>query len=439
MSEPFVAHSKKQADSILSTKPIVLVLTGIQWGKSRVGAIRTQIMTNQYHEKTDNFIVTAPTYKIMQQATLPAFLQRMDGKGKFNKVDSVFELHNGGTVYFRTETDPDSIIGITDVRHIWGDEAGKYRLYFWENIQARAAFKRCPITLTTSIYARNWIYKELYKPAIEGKRNDVEVIKATSRENPYFSTEHYNQIKATMDPRRFAMIFGAEFGHMEGLVYDCWDEDENICEAFHLPFGTKFVAGVDWGYNPDPFALVVRAITPDGMHYQVHEFCKTNCTITDMILISKQLNQIYGIKTFYCDPSQPGYIEEFNRNKLPAVGADNDINRGIGRHYDLIKTRKYKVFKGTSPYTVDEIETYHYPEPKDLGPDESSKEQKPVGQNDHCLDANRYATIETYRSEIKFTPKTIEDQARENQVQRIARLKRARIRRNVGTENWGGN
>lgn len=436
MTEAFIAHSEKQANAILSQKPVVVCLTGIQWGKSRVGAVRTQMFCNQYHEKTDNFLVTAPTYKIMQQATLPAFLQRMEGLGRYSKVDAVFEIHGAGKVFFRTETDPDSIVGITDVRHIWGDEAGKYRLYFWENIQARAAFKQCPITLTTSVYARNWIYKELYKPFMAGQRDDVDLFKATSRENPYFSSEHYDRIKRTMDPRRFAMIFGAEFGHMEGLVYDCWDEDENICEPFHFPFGTKFVAGVDWGYNPDPFALVVRAITPDGLHYQVHEFCKTNCTITDMIMIARQLAQIYGIKAFYCDPSQPGYIEEFNRNKLSAIPADNDINRGIGRHYDLIKTRRYKVFRGSSPYTIDEMETYHYPEPKDLGPDETSKEQKPVGQNDHCLDANRYATIETYRSEIKFTPKTLEEQNRENQTQRINRLKRVKSRRVSHSETW---
>lgn len=49
-----------------------------------------------------------------------------------NKINA-FRMHGGGTCWFRTETDPDSIVGIPRVRHIWGDEAGKYRLYFWEN------------------------------------------------------------------------------------------------------------------------------------------------------------------------------------------------------------------------------------------------------------------------------------------------------------------
>jgi hypothetical protein len=85
---------------------------------------------------------------------------------------------------------------------------------------------------------------------------------------------------------------------------------------------------VDWGFT-DPFVMKIRAITPEGNHYGISEFYKTGLTLSDMILIAKQKQGIYGKMVFYCDPSQPGHIEEFNRNGLSALPSDNDIRRGV--------------------------------------------------------------------------------------------------------------
>jgi PBSX family phage terminase large subunit len=405
----FTPHSEKQERAIFSEKRILLLATGTQYGKTQVGAMRMKMKMHTFSEKDDAFIITAPNYKIMSQSSLPAFLRCMDGFGTYNKKEDVFEMYRGGRCYLRTETDPDSIVGITNVRHIWGDEAGKYRLYFWENIQNRADFTGCGIDLTTSPYALNWVYKELIKPWKAGtRRDDLEVIQAASWENPYHSLHDpvkRSEKRATMDLRRFNMAYGGEWGRMEGLVYDCWDDGENMVPAFLLPVGTKYYGGIDWGYNPDPFAMKIRAITPDGRHYGVSEFVKTRLTITDIVQICQQKRQVFGVIRFFCDPSQPGYIEELNRNGVPAEGADNDIRRGIDLHYELIKTRKYKEFEGTCPYSQDERESYHYPEPKDLRPDEDSKEQLPVDQSNHCMDVDRYLTLMTYRRDVKYTPR----------------------------------
>lgn len=412
MNEAYVfkPHSLKQERAIRASKRILALLTGTQWGKTRVGAIRMKQRMHTWTEADDAFLITAPTFKIMSQSTIPAFLRLMDGFGKYNKKEDVFEMARGGIAYFRTETDPDSIIGITNVRHIWGDEAGKYRLYFWENIQARADFCGSGIDLTSSPYALNWVFKEILKPWRKGTRQDVEVIQAASWENPYHSLhdpEKLSAKRATMDIRRFNMIFGGEFGRMEGLVFDCWDDDENLVKPYLLPAGTKYYGGIDWGYYPDPFAMKIRAITPTGQHIGVSEFVKNRLTITDIVQIAKQKKDIYGVQTFYCDPSQPGYIEELNRNGIPAQPADNDIRRGVDLHYELIKTRRYREFHGACPHSMDERETYRYPDEPDLKPDQDSKELPPVDKDNHCMDADRYVTIMTYRRENKLIPKVM--------------------------------
>jgi phage terminase large subunit len=238
-----------------------------------------------------------------------------------------------------------------------------------------------------------------------------------------------------MDPRRFQMMYGGEFDKMEGLVYNCFDEVENVCEPFALPPGTRVVAGVDWGYS-HPFVIVVRAITPAGQHYQVAEFYKTQLTIDQKIEAAKRLKSIWNIEMFYCDPANPDDIMSFNQAKLSAIGSNNSL-QGIDKHYELIKTRRYKIFRGSSPHTEDEYEAYHWPEEDaDVSPDKNVKEPVPVDQDNHAMDANRYATVMTWQDSRRHVARVADEPKQEDQFTRLERLKRP-MRVGGNTENWG--
>jgi hypothetical protein len=401
--EVFRVHSDKQDSIIFSEVDETYAIVGIQWGKTTAGAYWMRERMFAHYNKDSNFIIAAPTYKILQQSTLPAFLSVMDGFGEYKAGNAEFHMNGGGVCYMRTGTEPDSVVGITNVRAIWGDEAGKFSLYFYENLLARASFKAAPKLFTSTPYTMNWLYKNVLKPFKAGTLKDTLVVQAKSCDNPYFPMAEYEKRRLTMDPRRFNALYNGEFEKMHGLVYDCFDDELHVCDAFQLPFGTKYYAGVDWG-TTHPFVITVRAITPTGNHYQVSEYYKTGLTIMDMIHVAQKIKQVWGIQMFFCDPAQPGYIEEFNRHGCSAMGAENDIRRGIDLHYSLIKQGKFKIFKGSSPYTLDEVDTYHYSEPKDLGPDDKDKEQNPVDQDNHAMDTWRYATLMTYYSADKKAP-----------------------------------
>lgn len=362
------------------------------------------------------------------------------GYGTYAAQKAEFEIECGfgnqnPKVYLRTAKEPNSIIGITKVKGIWGDEAGVYPLYFWENLQGRSAFKDCPIMLTTSPYSLNWIYKELIKPSRQGKRDDVLIIQASSNENPFFPQKSYENLKKTMDARRFRMMYDGVFDRMQGLVYDCFDEVENQIDPFKLPEGTKYYAGVDWG-TTNPFCIKVRAITPNGSQYGISEFYKSGLTPSDQIQIAKQKKAVFGIRQFYCDPSEPGLIEDFCRNDIPAVAADNDIARGVGVHYELLASRRLRYFTGQNAYTLDEYESYHYPEPKDLGPDDDEKNMKPVASFNHACDAERYLSISVTniaKQRVPHVPQEVKRDQESNQ-QRLSRLMKKKANRH--TENW---
>lgn len=397
--------------------------------------------THTFTSPKDNFIITAPTYKVMSQATLPGFLDVMRGYGHYNKSEGMFQVFGGGKVWMRTATDADSIVGITNVRGIWGDEAGKYPLYFWENMQARASFKKAQIILTTSPYSVNWVYKELIRPHKKGKRLDVELVQARSNENPYFPKDEYERKRKTMDPRRFNMVYGGQFDRMEGLVYDVFRDDHHVIKPRSevLRTGTIYIAGVDWGYT-NPFAMVIIACAPNGHYYVVDEHYQTQLTARDKVDIARRKAKLWNIDRFYCDPSSPADIEEFHRAKLVAVPADNDIRKGVDRVYELLREDRLHFFEGKCRHLIDEMENYHYPDGDDLGVNQAERERNPVAQNDHALDALRYVVVSLFhigarkrRPKVKETSsvRVVDIDAPSVEIEKLKKLPR-----NPSYEEW---
>ena len=397
----FRPHSQKQEDVFLSEKRISIAATGIQWGKTTVGVMRLKMDMHKYTSSEDNFIVTSPTYNVLYQSTLPPFLRINGNIGTYNKQTESFRIRGGGTVWFRTNKNPDSVVGITNVRHILCDEAGLYTRYFWDNLQARSSIKRSQITIVTSPYSLNWLWTDFIKKVRDGDPYIVDMVhlcQANSAENPYFPKREYHDRQKTMDSRRFNMVYGGVFDRAVGLVYDVFDVQRHVVDAIKLPPGTRYFGGIDWGYT-DPCVIKVRGVTEDGMHYSIYEHSKTQMRVQDIIDTCARIRTMWPIEKFFCDPSRPEYIEELNRNGLRAQGATNDIIMGIEKHYELIKAGDYAVFRDTSKHTIDEYETYHYPDPKDLRPDQNApiKINLPVDQSNHTMDAERYITMHTWR------------------------------------------
>ena len=399
----FKAHSTKQETVLISKKRIVILTCGVQFGKSLSGVVWLKQQMHTYTDPSDNFLVTSPTYKILAQSTLPPFMQVMEGCGTLDKQNYVFRMNGGGSCWFRTGQNPDSPVGITNVRAILCDEAGLYTRYFKDNIFARASFKQAPIRIVTSPYSLNWLYQDFIRPWMKGDpfiHDLCDIVQATSKENPYFPDEEYEQRKRTMDPRRFNMIYGGKFDKADGLVYQNFSLDRHVCEVKQLEPGTQFYGAIDWGYT-DPFVVIIRAIDPYGMHYDIGEVYKPGLTLSGMIDNIRRLEHGLGIvgqvKRYEADPSRPDYINELCRAGITCVPANNDIRMGIDLHYELIESGKYKVFAGRCPHLLDEYELYHYPELKDLKPDQGQKDELPVDKDNHAMDCGRYLTCATYK------------------------------------------
>jgi PBSX family phage terminase large subunit len=391
-----ISLHKFQEQAFVATQPIIALAAGIQSGKTQTGGL--WIGSKGARAKPgDNVIICAPTYKMLTQATLPKFLQTWGRMGTYHKVDSIFRFHNGVTAYIRSLTDPNALEGITDVIAIWLDEGGLISRYAWENVMGRAAFRQAQIMITTTPYALNWLFL-LWQEWQDGKRDDVTFVEFTSKDNPYFPDEEFERQRKLLDSRRFMMKYMGKFGRMEGLVY----EKVNWIKSFPMPAGTKYYGGIDWGYT-NPFVIVIRALTPDGLHYRIAEFYKTNLTIDEIVNICRQRKQIYNLEAYIADPSAPSNIESLNRAGLNCIPGNNDVRAGIDEHSKLFKEDRMFIFEDDNPMGRDEYSTYHYPEPKEHKIDEDQKEPEPVKANDHGCDADRYVTmhLRSYTDRLK--------------------------------------
>jgi hypothetical protein len=157
----------------------------------------------------------------------------------------------------------------------------------------------------------------------------------------------------------------------------------------------QFYGSIDWGFT-DPFVIIVRGLTPLGQDIQVKEFYKPGVFPDEIPGIVRQIRETYNIKLFLADPSDPGKIAMLQKYGIPVQPADNDIKRGIDAHNKAIRSGKYKVFNNCSA-TLDEYETYHWPDDEDEGLD---AEDKPVDENNHACDANRY--LSTHLDSLGF-------------------------------------
>jgi hypothetical protein len=130
-------------------------------------------------------------------------------------------------------------------------------------------------------------------------------------------------------------------------------------------------------------------------------------------------------------------IAELCRAGIPATGANNDIQVGIGLLYEMVKTRRYKYFRGDNKYTVDEFSQYHYPSPEeDIKADKDLKDRTPVKQNDDTMDALRYVNTATYDGYHRKTPEIISHLEQKGQLSVYERAKRVFEPSTQNYEEW---
>ncbi len=204
----------------------------------------------------------------------------------------------------------------------------------------------------------------------------------TSYDNPHLPVGEIEEAKAQMTVDRFAQEYLADFRKQEGLVYKEFSRDIHVTDK-EAPSGDR-ILGIDFGYT-NPAAIVEIIKDYDSNYWVVSEWYKTGKTEAEIAEIAAT----YNANFIYADPESPSAIEEMKRKGLSVrdvVKGKDSVTHGIQKIRELFKANKIFIHPSCQNL-ISELEMYRYPEKRP----ERNEDERPIKENDHALDALRYA------------------------------------------------
>lgn len=269
------------------------------------------------------------------------------------------------------------------------DEISSYR-NFWVNwqevIRPTLTDRRGQCLFISTPKGFNHFY-DLYN--LQSQDTDFKSFHFTSYDNPHIPKDEIDKAKKELTEDRFAQEYLADFRKTEGLVYKEFSRDRHIFQGDVKEKAkglNKMIAGVDFGFT-NPCAVLSILKDNDNKYFVIKEYYQrqnTDTQIADYVLSQ-------GYNLVYPDPESASGVEELRRkgvNIREVIKNKDSIRNGINQVRELFKSNR--LFIHESCYNlIGELETYSYPDKK---PDKN-EDENPIKENDHALDALRYALM----------------------------------------------
>jgi PBSX family phage terminase large subunit len=264
------------------------------------------------------------------------------------------------------------------------DEISSYR-NFWGNwqevLRPTLTDRRGEGLFISTPKGFNHFY-DLY--GMELKDDDFKSFHFTTYDNPHIPVDEIDKAKKELTEDRFAQEYLADFRKTEGLVYKEFNRGLHIVDE--IPQANKTFGGLDFGFTNPAAALTIKK-DRDARYYVSAEWYKRGQTDTQIADYVAALSWA----ECYPDPASASGVEELKRRNINVrevvKGADS-IRNGISVVRELFKQGRLFIHKDCVNL-IAELETYSYPDKK---PDKNDYEE-PIKENDHALDALRYALM----------------------------------------------
>lgn len=396
-----------QQRAFWSEKRFVLVLAGLQSGKTTIGPI--WLLDEMRRCGPGDYLAGSPTFTLLELRALPEFKRLfvdLLGAGTYQASPvRVFTLSERGEVLlwgkkqdvptrvlFGHAQDPESLESAT-FKAAWLDEAGqkKFRFASWVAIQGRLAVHQGRCLFTTTAYVLGWLKSEIHDPWVAAKRDhpDIEVVSFESTMNPAFPRAEFERMRAILPAWMFDMRYRGRFTRPAGMIYDCWSDDENIVAPFEIPESWPRFLGLDFGGVNTAGLFVARELDaegrPTGRHIGYREYHAGGRTARQHAahLVAgepKRPTAVGGSK------SEGQWRQEFSAGGLGVHPPDQaDVEVGILRVYGAIKTREFVVFSTLTGF-IEQVRTYTRPLDERGEPMEGIEDKEIF----HLLDCARY-------------------------------------------------
>lgn len=249
-----------------------------------------------------------------------------------------------------------------------------------ESVRVKGTQNRVIIILNPAT-KEHWIYKRFFeetgvKAGFNGVKDNVTYIHTTYLDNINNISESiiskFERLKETHPNKYNHRVLGGWLDKAEGVIFENWNYgefDDSLPEIY----------GLDYGFYPDPTALVKVAIDNKRMIIYVKQIVYDQKLTTDNLSIKLPKSN----KLIICDNSEPRLTSELTSkgyNLRAVTKFDNSIKAGI----DLMS--QYEII--VDPESIDigkEFNNYVW---------NDKKSSTPIDDWNHAIDAIRYAVME---------------------------------------------
>lgn len=367
-----------QDDFVADTSRYAAFIGGRNSGKTYAGSVKALLHCMQ----PTLGVVAAPNFPMLEHGARRQFLQRLDEAGLFyTKNDQKGTLlipSTGAEVLFATLESESRVRG-PNFHWGWADELDYLSSRtVWKAFKGAVRAGNSPqIFATSTPKGRQLMWSEWVRDATDIHK----LYRATTYDNPFIDAEDY--VSGLGYEGRFAaQEIQAEFVSFDGLVYDMFDREQHV-KSMNCD-GWRTIIGGDVGAR-NPTAILTIRIAGDGRVHIEREFYQRGMGSREIVQAFEDEADEVSPEIMFLDPSAAMIIDDLLEDGYPVERANNDVQGGI-----QAVTSAFGVGLTVDPscvHTIAEFESYQYPE------EGKSTSDKPIKQNDHCMDAGRYALV----------------------------------------------
>jgi phage terminase large subunit len=325
----------------------------------------------QADEKITLTSIVSESFPHLKRGAMRDFLtimkeHRLFKTNNWNKTDSIYTFETGSQIEFFSVDQADKVRGARRDR-LFINEANNVNFEAFEQLEVRT---KEFVFLDWNPSSEFWYYTEL-----KGKRNDIEELTLTYKDNEALSPEIIASIEQRKNRAGWWKVYGlGELGEIEGRIYTGWKIIDEIPHEARLE-----QYGLDFGYHPDP-AVIVAVYYYNGGWILDEVVYKRGMQNTELVNTFKTLPE----KLVIADSAEPKSIAEiqsYGINIQPVPKGKDSKKFGI----KLLQDQPISITK-RSINGIKEYRNYLYKVDKEgnIIPGEAED------GNDHFLDAARY-------------------------------------------------
>ena len=374
------------------------IIAGRRFGKSRIGSI------SGVEEASIPYSVgwaCAPTNDKLNRYVIPAFQQLIPNEVVESWSAEFYNLRlkNGALIHFQTLEDPDQGRG-QGLDWLWVDEVCELTKAHWDVIRPSLAGDTAAF-FTTTPRSYDWVYEQLYKPALDGIPGYWACHARTADSaNPRISSEFLDRERAQMSDAMYRQEYEADFVTFTGAVYGdllanqilrTEDEIKRLIPEWPqiAPWRTCTI-GIDTGAD-HPFGGVKLLSTEAGL-VAVGEYLERDKTFlqhkSNLVRLAGPHTVRWAINK---NERQPMIELAQSPDRIHCNPAENDQHAGIERVKSWLQRRELWFIDTLVPQTIRQMKSLRWAEPRKDG--QNRDVAQVYKKDDELPDCVRYALM----------------------------------------------